>query len=106
MAKKPRPRTQRREAERAVTKLQDARQRLFELEPGGTPERALPITSPAVVEIHAESIPCPRCGSKHEVVEHVAVTVAGLRLREARVRCRQCGTRRSVWFRISEVGPN
>lgn len=106
MAKKPRPRTQRRETERAIGKLQDARERLFELEPGGSPERALPVASPAIVEVHAESVPCPRCGSKHEVLEHVAATVAGVRLREARLRCRQCGTKRSLWFRINDVGPN
>ncbi len=106
MAKKPRPRTQRRETARAVGKLQDARQRLFELELGGAAERPLPVVSAAVVEIHAESVPCPRCGAKHEVVEHVAVTVTGIRLREARVRCRQCGTIRSLWFRINDLGPN
>jgi len=106
MAKKPRPRTQRRETARAITKLQDARQRLFELELGGAAERPLPVVSAAVVEAHAESVPCPRCGAKHEVLEHVAVTVAGVRLREVRLRCRQCGTSRSLWFRINDVGPN
>jgi hypothetical protein len=106
MAKKPRPRTQRRETARAVSKLQEVRQRLFELELGGAAERPLPVASAAVVEIHAESVPCPRCGAKHEVIEHVAVTVAGIRLREARLRCRQCGTSRSLWFRINDVGPN
>jgi hypothetical protein len=106
MAKKSRPRAQRREAERAVAKLKDARQRLFELEVGGAPERPLPVVSATVVETHAESVPCPRCNGKHEVVEHVAVTVAGIRLREARLRCRQCGTSRSLWFRINDAGPN
>ena len=106
MAKKARPRSQRREAERSLSKLQQAQQRLFELEVGGAPERPLPILSAAVVEAHAESVHCPRCDGKHEVVEHVAVTRAGVRLREARLRCRQCGTTRSLWFRINDVGPN
>lgn len=106
MAKKPRPRTQRRETERTVSKLREARERLFELELGGAAERPLPVASPAVVEIQAESVPCPRCGAKHDVVEHVAITVAGIRLREARLRCRQCGTSRSLWFRISDPGTN
>jgi transposase-like protein len=97
MAKKSRPRGQRREAERAQSKLQQARQRLFELELG---------VSAAVVEAHAESVPCPRCDGKHEVIEHVAVTRAGIRLREARLRCRQCGTTRSLWFRIADARPN
>ena len=83
-----------------------ARERLFQLETGGSPERPLPVVSATVVEAHAESVPCPRCGGKHDLVEHVAVTVLRVRLREARLRCRQCGTTRSLWFRISDVGPN
>ena len=83
-----------------------ARERLFALEAGGSPERPIAVVSAAVVEAHAESVGCPRCDGKQEVVEHVAVTVAGARLREARLRCRQCGTTRSMWFRISDVGPN
>lgn len=106
MAKKTRPRGQRRETERAHSKLSKARQRLFELEVGGSAERPLPVVSAAVVETHAESVPCPLCQNKHEVVEHVAVTRLGVRLREARLRCRQCGTSRSLWFRINDVGPN
>jgi hypothetical protein len=106
MAKKPRPRTKLRETARTVDKLRIARERLFGLEVGGSPERPLSIASAAVVEIQAESVPCPRCEGKHEVSEHVAVTVQGIRLREARLRCRRCGTTRSLWFRISDVGPN
>ncbi|HYQ15773.1 MAG TPA: hypothetical protein VEQ58_08450 [Polyangiaceae bacterium] len=106
MPKKPRPRTKLREGARSLEKLRSARQRLFELEVGGAAERPISVTSAAVVEAHAESVPCPRCGGKHEVAEHVAVTVGGVRLREARLRCRQCGTTRSLWFRITESGPN
>ena len=106
MSKSPRRRTQRREDERNVEKLQRARERLFELEAGGSSDRPVLVVSAAVVEAHAESVPCPRCEGKHEMVEHIAVTVRGARLREVRLRCRQCGTPRSLWFRISGVGPN
>lgn len=106
MAKKPRPRTKLRAQARSLQKLERARQRLFELEAGGASDRPVSVTSAAVVEAHAESVPCPRCDGKHEVVEHVAVTVDGVRLREARLRCRQCGSTRSMWFRIRELGPN
>jgi hypothetical protein len=106
MAKKPRARAKRRETERDLTKLQAARERLFELTTGGAPERPLAVSSAAVIEAQAESAPCPRCEGKQDVTEHVAVTVGGVRLREARLRCRQCGTSRSLWFRISDVGPN
>ena len=83
-----------------------ARERLFELELGGSPERPVPVMSPAVIEAHAESVPCPRCQAKQDVLEHVAVTVGGVRLREARLRCRQCGSSRSLWFKIQDLGPN
>jgi hypothetical protein len=106
MAKKPRPRTTQRQAARAAVKLRAARERLFELELGGSPDRPISIVSATVVEAHAESVPCPQCVGKHDVAEHVAVTVQGMRLREARLRCRQCGTTRSLWFRIGDVGPN
>jgi hypothetical protein len=106
MPKKPRSRTDRRQAERDATKLREARERLYRLELGGSAERPFPISSAAVVEGHAESVPCPRCEGRQQVTEHVAVTVAGVRLREARLTCRQCGTPRSFWFRISDAGPN
>lgn len=105
-AKKSRPRTKLRQAARATTKLQSARERLFELEPGGSAERPFAIVSAAVVETHAESVPCPRCEGRQEVLEHVARTIDGARLREARLRCRQCGTTRSMWFRINDALPN
>lgn len=106
MAKKPRARSQRRAAQRASSKLVDARERLFELEPGGAPERPLTIATAAVVEAHASALACPRCEGKHDIVEHLAVTLGSMRLREARVRCRQCGSTRSMWFLIRDVGPN
>lgn len=58
------------------------------------------MVSPAVVEAQAWSVPCPRCDVPHELLEHAAVTISGVRLREARLRCRQCGARRSMWFRL------
>jgi hypothetical protein len=105
-AKKARARTKLREAARSTEKLRSARERLFELEAGGAAERPLSVVSAAVVEAHAESVPCPRCDAKHEVMEHVARTIEGVRLREVRLRCRQCGTTRSLWFRIQDVLPN
>lgn len=104
MAKRMRPRSERREQERARSKLQSAREQLFRLEPGGSAQKPLLVVSPAVVEAHAESVRCPRCDAKQDVLEHVAVTLAGARLREVRLRCRQCDSRRSMWFRIRPAG--
>ena len=109
MAKRPpkrSDRTERREQERARLKLQTERERLFTLEPGGTPERALEATSAAVIEAHAASVPCPLCGGNQEVTEHTALVHHGVRLRETKLRCRQCGSTRSLWFKIVGVNLN
>jgi predicted RNA-binding Zn-ribbon protein involved in translation (DUF1610 family) len=94
----------RREQTRALTRLQSDRERLFGLSPGGAPERPLDASSAAVIEAHAVSVPCPQCGAVHEVVEHTALVHNKVRLREVKLRCRQCGSQRSLWFKI--VGPS
>jgi transposase-like protein len=53
-----------------------------------------------VVELRAVAMPCPRCEGQHRVEEHAAVVVEGVRLREVRLVCRACGSRRSAWFRL------
>jgi hypothetical protein len=104
VAKKPkRDRTVRREASRRAVSLARDNERLFTLESGGSPERPIAVTSAPVVESRARTTLCPRCGGQHQVEEHAAVTVAGVRLREARLVCRQCGSRRSLWFRLPEL---
>lgn len=101
MAKKPkRDRTVRREAIRAAAALAVNKERLFELSVGGAPERPIEVDAANVVEIRAVGVPCPRCEGEQRVAEHAAVTVGGMRLREARLVCRQCGSRRSLWFRL------
>jgi hypothetical protein len=105
MKKKPtpgRPRSARRRLERAVDRLGRDRERLFLLSPGGSADRPLGVEAAAVVEVRALSVPCPRCEGPHELVEHAALVTGGDRLREARLRCRRCGTRRSLFFRLEE----
>ncbi len=107
MAKRPpkrSERTVRRARERSDARLKSDRERLFLLELGGNPERPIAAQSAAVIESHATSVPCPACGGSQEVTEHAARVHNGVRLREAQLRCRQCGSTRSLWFRI--VGPN
>lgn len=104
MARKPkRARTVRREAERSALALAQNRERLFALERGGSPERPIEIPAASVVEVSASAVECPRCSGRHHLDEHLAVTVAGVRLREARLTCRECGTHRSLWFRLPEL---
>lgn len=103
MPKPKRPRTARREEARHFSKLAKDRERLFMLEPGGSAERPIEVETPSVIETRARSMPCPRCDGEHEVLEHAAVTTERGSLREARVRCRSCGSRRSIWFRLAAL---
>jgi hypothetical protein len=101
VAKKPkRERAIRREAQRRSASIAKDAERLFELEPGGSAERPIEVDSPSIVESRSRATPCPRCGGPHRVEEHAAVAVAGVRLREARLTCRSCGSRRSMWFQL------
>jgi ribosomal protein S27AE len=107
MAKKPvRARTERRAAERAVTKLADARERLATAEPGGDPARPLRVDSSSQIEPHALSVACARCGGSNRLLEHAAVARDGEILRVARMRCGRCGSSRELWFRIAPTLPN
>ena len=99
-----RPRTVRREREREALSLARDRERLFRLEAGGTPERPIDVASASVVDVRAAAVPCPRCGGEQAVTEHAAVGgTGGGRLREARLECRRCGSRRSLWFRLPSI---
>ena len=95
-------RGERRALERQNAKLAQDQARLFALTEGGSAQRPISVESASVVETHALSVPCPRCGGAHELIEHAAITQDGQRLREARLRCRQCGTRRSLFFQLIE----
>lgn len=96
-----RSRTTRREADRAAEKLASARERLARLEPGGTPAHPIDVVTAAVVEPHARSLPCPRCGTQPTRIEdHEAREVEGRRLRVVRILCPRCGAERAVYFRI------
>ncbi|HEY3256231.1 MAG TPA: hypothetical protein VGJ91_19870 [Polyangiaceae bacterium] len=81
--------------------LARARQRLFELEPGSTRARPVEVSTAAVIELKAENAFCPRCSGHFEVEEHEAHSAPHSRVRELKVRCRFCGDRRSLWFRIN-----
>ena len=103
--KKPAParaRNVRRQLERSRAKLERERERLFLLSPGGSSERPISVEAAAIVEVRAAAVPCPLCQGPHELLEHAAVVLHGERLREARLRCRRCGTRRSLFFQLEQ----
>lgn len=104
--KKPRTpsaRAARREAERRTAHVHKLRERLFLTEPGSSAARPLRVESASVIEPHARSMPCPRCEGPLQVQEHRAQVAGGHRLREVRVRCRQCGSERSLWFELEQM---
>jgi hypothetical protein len=104
MAKKPkRPRTVQREAARAAASAARDREKLYALEPGGSPRRPIDVEAAPIVELRAKRVPCPRCTGEHRIEEHAAVVIAGTRLREVRLVCKHCGSRRSLWFRLAEL---
>lgn len=95
-----RKRTEKRTRERAVSQLIKDRERLFQLEAGGTSERPLEVESASVVESRAESLRCPRCDGRLRAAGHSAVTVNDVRLRQVHMRCQDCGSERDVWLRV------
>ncbi|MEY2933496.1 MAG: hypothetical protein RL033_4245 [Pseudomonadota bacterium] len=97
-----RPRTQARRSEREREQLARDQERLFALSPGGDAARPLSAASASVLETRALQVPCPLCAGEHELLEHAAVSHAGARLRKLTLRCRRCGSRRSLFFQLEE----
>jgi hypothetical protein len=103
MSKKRPERTARRKAERDARQLVRDRERLAALEPGGSRERPIEVTSSAVIEPRAQSLPCPQCAGGYRIDDHQAESAA---LRALAVTCRQCGVSRRLWFCITTSAPN
>lgn len=93
-------RAKRRQLERVVRKSEATVDRVLGMLPGGAPENPIDVESASVIDTRAVRDPCPKCAGDSELVEHLATIVEQRRLREARVRCRQCGKERSVWFAL------
>lgn len=100
--RKPSGRTVARRRERDQRELVRDLERLARLQPGGAPERPIEIDSPAVVDVMAIADPCPLCRGSLRLDEHAADTIAGRRLRVARVTCTTCEVERAVYFRLIE----
>ena len=99
-----RPRTARRVLERDLKKLVRDKEKLFLLEPGGSEQRPMEVTSTSVIEIRASAMPCVQCDApQYRIREHASIA-AGLRRLD--VICRNCGAPRSLWFRIVVDEPN
>ena len=87
----------------AAHEREQARERLAALSPGGSPRRAIAVASAAVIEVRAAALACPQCGGQYRIHDHTR-PIPGLRRLD--VACRQCSTRRALWFRIEDREPN
>jgi hypothetical protein len=85
-------------------RLEQAKEQLAALRPGGSPATPMRVVSAAVIEPRATtSMPCPHCGGQYRVLEHTRPVP---RLRRLEVECRHCGTPRAMWFTIVPDEPN
>jgi hypothetical protein len=82
---------------RAAQRLEQARERLAALSPGGAHDHAIPVASAAVIEVRTGAMACPHCGGSYRVLEHTR-PVPGAR--RVDVMCRRCSAPRALWFRI------
>jgi hypothetical protein len=95
-----RPRTARRATEREQTKLTEAWRKLHALEPGGSEENPVEVVSASVIEPHARSLACARCGPELRIVDQAAFVKGAHVRRVMSLRCARCGEARSVHYVI------
>jgi hypothetical protein len=98
-----RPRTERRQRERALEKELARRVRAFEQEPGGSPSRPIDVAAANIVEQRAGSVCCPRCGLRMQIEEHKATVIDGSRLREVCLSCGPCRYRAARYYRVTSM---
>jgi hypothetical protein len=101
----PRRRTVAREDARRIARmtknaLRD-RERLAQLEAGGTPDHPIVVVSASLVEPKARALPCIACGAAVRIEEHAAKTIHGAALRLAHTSCAMCEHERTIYFAIS-----
>ncbi len=101
-----RSRTERRASARVNAKLARDRERLWLLEPGGSPRSPIRLDSASLVEVRARSMPCPICGGETRLSDHTAETRDGVALRLAHTLCPSCGHERVIYFTLGPVLPN
>ncbi|MET0341792.1 MAG: hypothetical protein ABW252_12380 [Polyangiales bacterium] len=98
----PRARTLMRVDARKRESLVSDREALRRLEPGGSREHPLDVSSASVVETRAASERCFRCDAPLRVEEHASERSASGLLRVVKLRCPQCGATRALYVRIVE----
>jgi hypothetical protein len=104
--KSKRPAVEKRRIEKKLRAIADERKKLAALEPGGSPERPLQVTTAATVESRARARGCVHCDGAMQVLAHDSETVGDRRLRRVTLRCKQCQSERLVWVEIAPALPS
>jgi hypothetical protein len=95
-----RPRTKRREHERALRKGVRRIAALTKDLPGGAPNNAIDVASASIIESKARATACLQCEGTLELHQDRATSTPHGLLRELTLRCQRCHAPRTLWFRI------
>lgn len=77
-----------------------AREKLNRASPGGSPGRAIEVSTPSVIAAMVRSTPCHQCGGELEPADHEARSTESGPRRVALTRCKRCHAPREIWFAI------
>ena len=89
-----------RQSDRTLEKLGGKLDRLVTEAPGGSPTKAIVVSSASVVEVKARSFRCGRCEGELLLLSHDAEFVGAAQLRRVHMQCRACFVHRTVWFAL------
>jgi len=102
MAKKSsRPRTERRERERALKKGVRNTERMAHALPGGSRATAIELPASGLVELAVRDARCPQCNGALDLRGDRAESTARGIVREVDAICRLCHAPRRLWFRLA-----
>lgn len=101
-----RPRAAARQKQRAMGKLAEKLDKLVLESQGGSPQRAITVTSAAVIEVKARAFRCGRCEGELEWKHEHATFMGAIQLRRVDLVCRSCFAPRSVWFSLGAPTAN
>ena len=82
------------------------REQLAAVSTGGSPERPMPVSTAAVIEVRAAATACLHCGGTLDLVAHDAQVYQGQPVRRVQLLCRGCHAPRLLWFRIEMPLPS
>jgi hypothetical protein len=95
-----RARNKRREERRALVKEIRAREKLNRVSAGGSPGRAIEVSTPSVIAPIVRSTACHQCAGELEPADIAARSTDSGPRRVAITRCRRCHAPREIWFAI------